>query len=609
MAFHARDDSQRRLLEREIHRDARQRERVRERNQLGRALRRLDGRQARDAEDVAFFRRAEPHQAQGGRPHADTPGSDRHAMRGRLLAHVDHVRGPAGIEMRELCGVSWGALACHGTRHGGRYHKRMPRPVRLLALAAVLLLADPAARALAQALPDLGSVGDVVLSPQTERRLGESIVRDIRFRDPSYLDDPEIVDYLSSLGARLVRANPAARQDFEFFAMRDSVVNAFALPGGFVGVNTGLLTLADSESELAAVLAHEIAHVSQRHIARMAGQEQQLQIPMLAAFAAALLLGHAHPDLATGAMAAAQAGAVQTQLSYSRDFEREADRIGLRTLEGAGFDPRAMATMFEKLQRASRVSEDATLPGWLRTHPMTVERIADAQNRAANMPYRQHVDSLDFQLVRAKLRAETGEPSSAVAYFRASLREQRYASEAAARYGLASALLRDGKPAEAAAELARLHAAHAASAMVELLDARVRQAAGERATADQLLARAAERYPDSRAVAYARISAMQAEGKNDAALAALREAMRLYPRDARLYALQAQSYAALGKRLLQHQAQGEAYALEGSLPAAIEQLQIARAAGDGDFYQLSMVDARLKELRARHADELREQKR
>jgi predicted Zn-dependent protease len=473
----------------------------------------------------------------------------------------------------------------------------------------VLMLLVCAPRSLAQTLPDLGSVGDVVLSPQTERRLGESIVRDIRFRDPTYLDDPEIVDYLSSLGMRLVRANPAARQDIEFFAMRDSVINAFALPGGFIGVNTGLLMLADSESELAAVIGHEIAHVSQRHMARMLGQEQQLQMPMLAALAAAILLGHARPDLAAGAVAATQAGATQSALSYSRDFEREADRIGLRTLEAAGFDPRAMATMFEKLQRATRVSEDATVPGWLRTHPMTTERIADAENRAANLPYRQHVDSLEFHLVRAKLRAEAGEPASAIAYVRGALREQRYGNEAAAHYGLAAALLRDGKKAEAAAEVARLRAAGAASPMIDLLDARVKEAAGERSGADALLAKAVERYPESRALAYERAAELRAAGRNDAALAVLRESLRAYPRDAHLYELQAQTYSALGKRLLQHQAQGEAYALQGSLPAAIEQLQLARTAGDGDFYQLSMVDARLKELRARHAEELRDQKR
>jgi predicted Zn-dependent protease len=339
----------------------------------------------------------------------------------------------------------------------------------------MMLWAAPCA--FSQALPDLGSVGDVVLSAQTERRLGESIVRDIRFRDPAYLDDPEIVDYLAALGGRLVRANPAARQDFEFFAMRDNVVNAFALPGGFVGVNTGLINLADTESELASVLAHEIAHVSQRHIARMLGQEQQLQMPVLAAIAAAILLGRAHPDLASGAVVAAQAGAVQSSLSYSRDFEREADRVGLQTLEAAGFDPRAMAVFFEKLQRSMRVADDGSVPGWLRTHPMTVERIADAQNKAAAMPYRQHVDALDFHLVRAKLRADAGEPASAAAHFQASVSERRYGSEAAARYGLAAALLRAGKTKQAGAEMARLRALGAVSPMIDLLEARVKQAA------------------------------------------------------------------------------------------------------------------------------------
>lgn len=472
---------------------------------------------------------------------------------------------------------------------------------------AVMLMAAP--RAFPQSLPDLGSAGDVVLSAQAERRIGESVLRDIRFRDPAYLDDPEITDYLNELGAKIVQANPAARQDFEFFAMRDNVVNAFALPGGFVGVNTGLINLADTESELASVLAHEVAHVSQRHIARALGQEQQMQMPVLAAIAAAILLGRAHPDLASGAMVAAQAGAVQSSLAYSRDFEREADRVGLQTLEAAGFDPRAMAAFFEKLQRAMRVADDSSVPGWLRTHPMTVERIADAQNKAAAMPYRQHVDSLDFHLVRARLRAESGEPASAVAHFQSLVREKRYGTEAGARYGLAAALLRAGKTREAAAEVARLRALGAASPMIDLLEARVKQAAGERGAALALLARESARYPESRALAYAHVSALQAEGRNDDALAALREAQRLHPRDANLYALQAQTYAALGKRLLQHQAQGEAYALQGNLPGAIDQLQIARSAGDGDFYQLSMVDARLRELRARHAEEMREQKR
>ena len=479
------------------------------------------------------------------------------------------------------------------------------RPIAWL-IAGLLLVAP---RAFAQALPDLGSAGDVVLSPQMERRIGESIVRDMRSRDPAYLDDAEITDYLATLGASLAQASPGARQDFEFFAMRDHTVNAFALPGGFVGVHTGLITTAETESEVAAVLAHEIAHVSQRHIARMLGQQQQMQVPVMAALAAAILLGRARPDLAVGAAVGAQAGAVQASLGYSRDFEREADRVGLQTLDSAGFDVRAMAAFFEKMQRATRVSDDGTLPGYLRTHPITVERIADAQNKAAAMPYRQHVDSPEFHFVRAKLRADAGDARDALAHFQSSVREQRYVSEAAARYGLVSALLRAGMVRDAAAEMARLRGLGVSSPMIEMLDARLKQASGDAAGASALLAQARERYPYSRALSYAHVSALQSAGLNAAALDALNESLRQNPRDARLYGLQAKTYAALGKRLLQHQALGESYALQGSLAAAIEQLQLARSAGDGDFYQLSMLDARLKELRAQYLQEMKDSKR
>jgi predicted Zn-dependent protease len=473
-----------------------------------------------------------------------------------------------------------------------------------LALALVVL----APRAFAQTLPDLGG-GDFAISPQLERRIGESIVREIRFRDPSYIDDPEAEDYLKKLGTRLAQANPALHVDLDFFVLRDHTVNAFALPGGFVGVHTGLIQTADTESELASVLAHELGHVSQRHLARLLSQQQQLQVPMMVALAAAILLGRNRPDLAAGAAAAAQGAGIQSQLSYSRDFEREADRIGLQTLEDAGYDVRAMAVFFEKLQRSTRISDDGTLPGYLRTHPITSERIADVQNKAAGMPYRQHADSVDFYLVRAKLRADAGEARDAVTSFESALREHRYASEPAAHYGLAEALMRAGRAKDAQREFERVRASGIESPMLETLAARIKQAAGDHKGASAILAQAQKRYPYSRAVSYAYIAALQDAGENDSALAVLRETIAQYPKDARLYGMQAKGYAATGKRLLQHQAQGEAYALQGSLPAAIEQLQLARSSGDGDFYQLSVVDARLKELRAQYAEEMKEAKR
>jgi predicted Zn-dependent protease len=200
--------------------------------------------------------------------------------------------------------------------------------------------------------------------------------------------------------------------------------------------------------------------------------------------------------------------------------------------------------------------------------------------------------------VRAKIRADSGDSRDTVAHFQAAVRDQRYASEAAARYGLAEALLRANQPREAEGELGRARSSGAGGVMLDLLAARIQHAKGDASGALSLLGAARGRYPQSRAVLYAYVEELIAGARNQEASATLAESLRLYPRDARLRRLQAQTYAALGKRLLQHQAQAEYYALQGSLPAAIEQLQLARASGEGDFYQLSVVDARMKELRA-----------
>jgi predicted Zn-dependent protease len=479
------------------------------------------------------------------------------------------------------------------------YHIRMFR--KTLAL----LLSASAACAFGQDLPDLGASVGGPLSPQVERRIGESIMRDIRFRDPSFVDDPEVSDYLYVLGNRLVSASPDARGDFEFYAIRDPAINAFALPGGFVIVNTGLLLASQNESELASVLAHEIAHVTQRHISRLLGAQQQvqkLQLPaMVAIVAAGMLTGRA--DLVAGAAAAVQAGGIQAQINYTRDFEREADRIGFQTLVAADFDPAAMPAFFEKMQRSTRVSDDGSVPSYLRTHPVTTERIADAENRAARLPYRQHLDTLEFHFVRAKLRAESGHAQDAVDHFAAAVKDGRYANEAAARYGLAAALARAERFREAAEEVARLRALRVSSPMLETLDARVRQARGDAAGGLAILKEAAKRFPQRRTLAYAYATALVEAKRYQEAADFLAERLRVFPRDDRLLELHARTYAALGKNLLQHQTQAEVYVQRGSLHAAIEQLQLARAAGDGDFYQLSVVDARLRELKVQLAEE------
>ncbi len=468
---------------------------------------------------------------------------------------------------------------------------------------AVLLSLATAAAPLArgQSLPDRGG-GEGALSPQVERRIGEEYMREIR-GNPAYVDDPEVSDYLNTLGEKLVAVAPPIGFDFEFFALRDPSINAFALPGGFVGVHSGLMLATDNESELASVLAHEISHVTQRHISRMASAAEQSQLPTAIAVMAAILLARSRPDLATGAVAMAQAHDIQYQLNYTRDFEREADRIGFQTLAAAGFDTHAMPAFFEKMQRLTRLADDGTMPSYLRTHPVTSERIAEAENRAASQPYRQRVDSVEYQLVRAKLRAEIGQPHEAVEHFSAAVGERRYASEAAARYGLTSALLRAGQAAQAADELARLRKLGVESPMIATLDARIRQARGDDAGAATVLEQAMAHFAHRKPVLYAYIGLLHKEGRYAEARDLIGGELKLYPKDVRLHALYAKTYAALGKKLLQHQAQAEVYVLQGSYPAAIEQLMLARSAGDGEFYQVSIVEARLKELRQKSAQD------
>ena len=272
--------------------------------------------------------------------------------------------------------------------------------MRISSLLALFLLLLPPAQA--EGLPDLGDAGQVALSPQMERRIGESIIRDIRLRDPAYVDDPELIEYLNALGNRLVADSQDVRQEFEFFLIKDSTLNAFAMPGGYIGVHTGLIVAAQSESELAAVLAHEIAHVTQHHLARMVTKDGQLSVAMVAALALAIL--SRNTQLGSAAAAIGQASAITAQIGFTRDFEREADRLGFLTLEKSKFDVRAMPDFFLRLQKSGRMYEN-NAPAYLRTHPVTTERIADAQNRIQGLAYKQTPDSLDFQLVRAKLRA------------------------------------------------------------------------------------------------------------------------------------------------------------------------------------------------------------
>jgi hypothetical protein len=237
-------------------------------------------------------------------------------------------------------------------------------------LIAALLCLALVPRSYSQSLPDLGDSASADLSPLAEQKIGMQIMRDIRWHDPAYLRDAEIEDYLNTLGDRLVSAGAGAGLSFEFFGVSDPSLNAFAMPGGKIGVHTGLILAAQAESELAGVLSHEIAHVTQRHIARMVGQQGRSGMLMLASLLVAVLAAKSSAQVSQAAIMAGQAAGISSQLAYSRDFENEADRLGVQNLSAAGFDVRGMASFFERLQKNSRLYENSA-PAYLRTHPLT----------------------------------------------------------------------------------------------------------------------------------------------------------------------------------------------------------------------------------------------
>ena len=458
-------------------------------------------------------------------------------------------------------------------------------------LAALLFLA-PAA--LAEGLPELGDYSQSVLTPQEERRIGEEIMREIR-GSGELVNDIEVADYVGSLGFHLVSHSSDNQQQFFFFVINDPSINAFALPGGFVGMHTGLILNTRSESELASVLAHEIGHVVQRHMARMMADQKRATIPSLGMLALSILMARANPQLAQASLISTQAGMVQRTLDFTREHEREADRVGMQILDASGFDTRAMPAFFETLMKGTRFAEGSA-PAFLRTHPLSSERITDMRNRVEQTPYRQVPDSIEFHMIRAKLRAAEGNAGDTVKYFANSISEKKYSVETAQRYGYALALLRANNFDEAQQELNNIRTLLPAHPMLDNLEAQILLAQNRPLDAHAAYKKGLNLFPKHRALIYGDAETLILLNRADEALKLLEDKQLSFPNDGYLYELQSRAYASQGKNLLRHQAQGEAYFRAFDLANATEQMELALKSGDGDFYQLSIVEARLKQL-------------
>lgn len=476
----------------------------------------------------------------------------------------------------------------------------MPRRLRLIALVTAFAFCTGTRAA---NLPDLGDAAESTLSRQSEHALGEQTMRSLKAAG-AMLDDPEIDAYLDALGHRLVATDPdLAGQPFRFFAVDSNQLNAFALPGGHIGVHTGLIAATQSESELASVLAHEISHVGQHHIARQIAAQSGGQMLSMAAMVAAILAagtgnGQAAMAAATGATAAQQ----QSMIDYTREHEQEADRIGFQLLVRAGFDPRAMASFFERLQQRTRLVDAGTTPAWLRTHPLTAQRVADAEDRAFAQPYRQVPDSQDYHLARALVRSYEGTPRDAEQRLAAELAEGRHRDRSAARYGLAAAQLRAGHFSAAEATLDGLVRDGFRHPMLEALAGQILSQSGRDAAARARLEAALKRYPDHLQLVYDYPALLIRGGDHRAAIAFLDAQLARRPADATLHRQAAEAWAALGQPLQSHRHQGEYYALSGDAKAALEQLQLALKDTDDDSPERQIVEARLQALRTRERE-------
>ena len=461
----------------------------------------------------------------------------------------------------------------------------------------------------AQGLPDLGDASSAALSESQERTIGNRIMRDLR-TDPAYVDDPEVADYIVGLGKRLMEGADQPRRDLSYFVVQDDAINAFALVGGHIGVHSALFTLTQSESELAGVVGHEIAHILQKHQARAIAGQGRSQWASLAALAVAILASRGSSSQSSqvteAAVTSAAAMQIQNQLDYTREHEREADRVGLTLLERAGFDPRGMGTFFERMLRNNRLNEYKGAPSYLRTHPLTTERIADMQDRIEHpsglkagtfSASRHSTDSFEYRLVRAKLRANAGSPSEAVTLMRAQLADQTVVRPREDIYGLAVALRRARDFEGAWSTLAPLRQGASHPAFERLAG----QLLADQGRGDEALAAykaSLKANPESRALLHDYLDLLIQRGRSREVLADLDERLRTATEDPRLYELQARAYEATGRPIAQHRAQAEALYRRGNLQAAVQQLEAAVKMKGGDFYETSSVESRLRELRA-----------
>jgi len=464
-------------------------------------------------------------------------------------------------------------------------------------VALTLLVPTSAPAATGDDLPDIGGPANSILSRELEVQIGRSIFRSLVDTN-RVMSDPEIQEYIQDVGSKLAAQAQDGEYQFTFFVVNDPAINAFALPGGYIGVHSGLLLASASESELAGVLAHEVSHVTQRHISRAVFANQRNSILTMAAMLGAILLGAVGGggDAATGAIAAAQSVAAQQQINFTRANEYEADRVGVGVLAAAGFDPMGMPDFFETLARQTGPLASQA-PEFLRTHPVTVNRIAETRERAASLPRPDVRDAQGYSLTRARIRVLTSStPEKALEFFQGAQRDPKNAGDLGIEYGFALVRTELGQHTEAKTLFSSLLSAHPGVIPFHTGLAAAELALGNRAAAFAGYEKAMGLFPRNVPLTVRYAEALLADGQAKKAHTILLDLLNNVPPTAEQVRLIALAASAAGDTADAHYYMAEMHLIKGDVIMAADQLRLALSIPGLDNVQKSRFTSRLAQI-------------
>jgi predicted Zn-dependent protease len=468
---------------------------------------------------------------------------------------------------------------------------------RLLPIAwaiALLAIAAPAGATTSNELPELGDAASGTVSLEMEREIGQQLLRQVRAQVPNARDP--VIEYYAEVNLyRLAEHSDLKRSELYPVLIDAPEINAFAAPGGVVGINLGLFLAAEDANEYSAVIAHELAHLSQRHFARQIEMQKQQTLPYLAAMLASIALAATTGgDAGLAAISATQAAAQQSSLRFSRGREQEADRVGIDTLYAAEMDPAAMARMFERMQRAYRFSRRP--PEFLLTHPVSEARISDARNQVAAYPHRTYAEDRDYALMRARVQVHFAPTANhAVQQFRDEV--DRSGGADWAYYGLAVALARAGAATEAFDTLKPIADRHGGSILYIATQAEILIAAQQFREAIDLLSYHLVINPDNKPLSMLYAKALTGAGRPRDSVAVLRRLSVNQPHDLDVWYELAETAGLAGDVLGVHLARAEYFALVGNFQKGIQHLEYARGLTDpDDFRANAMLDQRIRDF-------------